>query len=118
VLSWKAPEWKKRRDAEILAAIRQGTSPDVVACPYRVLLGAVLGICESAAQRDHFALEHAESGGPARVRTLGNPTPGRTAMANEAQLRILQKGVDTLKIPLIVHTGPNTSAKSGCSCSD
>jgi hypothetical protein len=73
VPGWKAPEWKTRRNAAILAAVRQGTSPEVVASRYRVPLRAVLGICDSAAQRERFAQEHAESGGPARMRTLGPP---------------------------------------------
>jgi hypothetical protein len=38
--------------------------------------------------------------------------------AHAAQYREeLPEGGLALKIPLIVHTGPNTSAKSGCSCS-
>jgi hypothetical protein len=68
---WKAPDWKTQRNAAILAAVRQGTSPQVAAWQYRVPLRAVLGICESAMQRERFAQEHAQSGGPARSRTLG-----------------------------------------------
>ena len=70
---WKAPDWKTQRNAAILAAVRQGTPPQVVAWQYRVSLRAVLGICESAVQRERFAQEHAESGGLARTRTLGPP---------------------------------------------
>ena len=65
--SWKAPEWKMQRNAAILKEVRQGAAPEILAARYRVL-----GICEPAAQRERFAHEHAESGGKARVRTLGS----------------------------------------------
>jgi hypothetical protein len=75
VARWEAPDWKTQRNAAILAEVRQGAAPEVVAGRYRVPLRAVLGICESAAQRERFAQEHAESGGLARTRTLGPPVP-------------------------------------------
>jgi len=31
VPGWKAPDWKKRRDAEILTALREGTPPEALA---------------------------------------------------------------------------------------
>jgi hypothetical protein len=68
---WKAPDWKTQRNAAILAEVRQGSAPEVVAWRYRVPLRAVIGICEGAAMRERFAREHAESGGPVRIRTLG-----------------------------------------------
>ena len=58
-------------NAAILAEVRQGSAPEVVAWRYRVPLRAVIGICEGAEMRERFAREHAESGGPARIRTLG-----------------------------------------------
>jgi hypothetical protein len=70
---WKAPDWKTQRNAAILAEVRQGAAPEVVASRYRVPLRAVLGICEGAKMRERFAQEQAESGGPARTRTLGYP---------------------------------------------
>ena len=70
---WKAPNWKTQRNAAILAEVRQGTAPEVVASRHRVPLRAVLGICEGAKMRERFDQEKAESGGPARVRTLGGP---------------------------------------------
>ena len=74
---WKAPDWKTQRDAAILAEVRQGTAPEVVAWRYRVPLRAVLGICEAAEMRKRFAQEHAESGGPSRTRSLGSPVFSR-----------------------------------------
>ena len=71
---WKASTWKTQRNAAILEAVRQGAAPEIVAARYRVPLRAVLGLCEPAAQRERFAHEHAESGGKARVRTLGHET--------------------------------------------
>jgi hypothetical protein len=68
---WKAPDWKTQRNAAILAEVSQGTPPEVVAWRHRVLVRAVLGICEGAEMRQRFAREHADSGGRARVRTLG-----------------------------------------------
>ena len=79
---WKASPWKTQRNAAILEAVRQGTAPEVVAWRYRVPLRAVLGICESAAQRERFAQEHAESGGRVRVRTLG----GEASMCEQPSL--------------------------------
>jgi hypothetical protein len=76
---WKAPDWKTQRNAAILAAVRQGAAPEVVASRYRVPLRAVLGLCEGAEMRQRFAHEHAESGGPVRVRTLGTSTIGMDA---------------------------------------
>ena len=70
---WKASAWKTQRNTAILAEVRQGAAPEVVAWRYRVPLRAMLGICASADQRERFAQEHAESGGPARIRTLGSP---------------------------------------------
>jgi hypothetical protein len=67
---WKAPDWKIQRNATIRAEVRQGAAPEAVAGRYRVPLRAVLGICEGAELRERFAQEHAESGGPVRVRTL------------------------------------------------
>ena len=69
---WKAPDWKKRRDAEILTALREGTPPEVLARRYSLPLRAVRGICEGAQMRERFAQEHAESGGPTRIRMLGS----------------------------------------------
>ena len=70
---WKAPDWKTQRNAAILAEVRQGAAPEVVASRYRVPLRAVLGICEGAKMRERFVHEHMESGGPTRTRTLGYP---------------------------------------------
>jgi hypothetical protein len=74
VPGWKAPDWKKRRDLEILAALREGTPPEALARRYSLPLRAVLGISEGAEMRERFAQEHAESGGRARMRTLGTQT--------------------------------------------
>jgi hypothetical protein len=70
---WKTPDWKTQRNAAILAEVRQGAAPEVVECRYRVPLRAVLGLCEGAKMRERFAQEQVESGGPARIRTLGYP---------------------------------------------
>jgi len=70
---WKAPDWKTQRNAAILAEVRQGTAPEVVASRYRVPPRAVLGLCDGAKMRERFTQEHTESGGPARRRTLGYP---------------------------------------------
>jgi hypothetical protein len=70
---WKQPPWKQERNAAILVAVRQGASPAEVAQLYRVPLRAVLGICEAAKLREQFTRELAQSGGPARSRTLGPP---------------------------------------------
>jgi hypothetical protein len=59
-------------DAAQCGEVRQGSAPEVVAWRYRVPLRAVIGICEGAEMRERFAQEHAESGGPARIRTLGS----------------------------------------------
>jgi hypothetical protein len=65
--------WKHhQRSAAILAAIRQGSSPQAVAQQYGVSLRAVLAISEADEQRARFAREHAESGGRAHVRPLGS----------------------------------------------
>jgi hypothetical protein len=64
--------WKHhQRSAAILAAIREGLSPQAVANQYGVPLRAVLALCNVAEQRELFARERAESGGWAHVRTLG-----------------------------------------------
>ena len=55
---WKAPAWKTQRNAAILAEVRQGAAPEVVASRYRVPLRAVLGICEGVEMRQRFAREH------------------------------------------------------------
>jgi hypothetical protein len=71
---WKASTWKTQRNTAILAEVRQGSAPEVVAWRYRLPLRAVLGISEGAEMRVRFAREHAESGGRARMRTLGSET--------------------------------------------
>ena len=45
------------------------------------------------------------------------PILSRVPAPFRSSVRKMHFRVRTLKIPLIVHTGPNTSAKSGCSCS-
>ena len=68
------------RNAAILKEVRQGAAPEIAAARYRVPLRAVLGICQSAAQRERFAREHAESGGRARLQTLGGLTGGQAGL--------------------------------------
>ena len=77
---WKASPWKTQRNTAILEAVRQGAAPEVVAWRYRVPLRAVLGIRDSAEQRERFAQEHAESGGKTRMRTLGGLTEDRAGL--------------------------------------
>jgi len=64
--------WREQRNPAILAAIRRGLSPQVIAEQYWVSLRAVLAISKAAEQRARFIREQAESRDRTRVRTLGN----------------------------------------------
>ena len=63
---------KHKRNAAIVRAKLEGHSTAEVARLFSVSTGRVLQICAQAARAERFAREHAESGGRARVRTLGN----------------------------------------------
>jgi hypothetical protein len=66
-----ASRWKHhQRSAAILAALRQGRSPQAVAQQSGVSLRAVLAISEADEQRARFARERADNGGRVRVRIL------------------------------------------------
>jgi transposase len=62
---------KTRRNLAIVRAKQQGLSLAEVARMFGVSESRVLQICTRAAWEERFAREHAESGGLARVRTLG-----------------------------------------------
>ena len=62
---------KHKRNAAIVQAKREGLSTAEVARLFSVSTGRVLQICAQAARAERFAREHTESGGRARVRTLG-----------------------------------------------
>ena len=61
-----------------------------------------------------------ESHGPlhdATLHDLAADVAGVVEALGCGPAHLLGHAFGNLKIPLIVHTGPNTSAKSGCSCS-
>jgi DNA-binding CsgD family transcriptional regulator len=62
---------KTRRNLAIVRARQQGLSIAEVARMFGVSESRVSQICSQATRMERFAREHAESGGRARVRTLG-----------------------------------------------
>jgi hypothetical protein len=64
---------QRARNAAIVAAVRQGIPHRTVARLYGVSPSRVSALWADTKRRERFAQEHAESGGPARTRTLGGP---------------------------------------------